>query len=89
MASAIKYDAIHAILVHVRQSCRDSYDVGRDGEETVHFACDGNGRVFRCDEDHREALVCTVTWQQNNKDLRDLAREIAGDLDLLQDLMDQ
>ena len=75
--NTVVFDQVYKLLTQVRAELRDSYDLGKlNVVETSHFRLANNGQVTFGDESDESDVACTVSWDNNNAELRTLAREV-------------
>lgn len=82
MVNVVTFEKVYKLLVSLRSELRENYD-NRQGEtvETAYYRFSGGKRiVVRCEEDDEGSVRTTVSWDNNNADLRLLAREVVANL---------
>ena len=78
--NTVIFDQIYSLLEKTREILRLEYDQGAENPvRMLHFRMKGN-KAVRCEEDDDGAVPVTVAWDNNNANLRTLARETMHNL---------
>lgn len=79
--NTVVFDQVYKLLTVIRAELRDSYDLGKlNVVETSHFCLDNDGQVTFGDEANASDVACTVSWANNNAELRTLSRDVMRQL---------
>lgn len=76
--NTVIFDQVYKILESTREILRLEYDHGNNNriDRTIHFRLNESGKVVKCEDDDEGAVSVTVSWDNNNANLRTLAREV-------------
>lgn len=76
--NTVIFDQVYKVLESTREILRLEYDNGNDKnvDRMIYFRLNERGHAVRCEDDDENAVPVTVCWDNNNADLRTLAREV-------------